>query len=104
PPLSVGPRRSCRSGRGVTSGNRRIESVAKYSERDRRVARRRAEQPVDHARLRDGVLAAEQQLPFTADRVAQVLELEPVGVDRLQLDALDAVVAADLDHRLVAMP
>ncbi len=38
------------------------------------------------------------------DRVCEVLELEPVRVDRLELDALGAVVAPELDHRLLAVP
>ena len=35
---------------------------------------------------------------LTADRRRHVLRLEPVGVDRFELDPLDAVVAAQLDH------
>ena len=38
----------------------------------------------------DRVVAAEQQLRLAADRVAHVLELEPVGVLALELDPLDA--------------
>ena len=55
-------------------------------------------------RLGNGVLSPEKERRLAADGVAQVLELEPVGVDRLELDPLDAVVAAQLDHRLIAMP
>ena len=52
-----------------------------------------AEQRVDRARLTDGVLATQQKRRFAGDGVREVLELEPVRVDRLELDALDASVS-----------
>ncbi len=52
----------------------------------------------------DRVLASEQQLGLAADGVAHVLELEPVGVLPRELDPLDAVAAAHLDHRHIAVP
>src|SRR5579864_9064114 len=50
------------------------------------------------------VLSAEQRLCLAADRVAEVLKLDPVRVDALELDALDAAVPPQLDHRVDAVP
>lgn len=55
-------------------------------------------------RLTDGILSAQKKRRLAVDGVAQILELEPVGVDRVELDPLDAVVATQLDHGLIAMP
>ena len=52
--------------------------------------RRRGVQRLERARLAERVVAAEQQLALAADRVADVLELEAVGVLALELDPLDA--------------
>ena len=53
-------------------------------------------QRLEHARLLQRVVAPEQGLPDPADRVAEVLELEPVRVLLLDGDALDAPVAPEL--------
>src|SRR6185312_11510136 len=66
--------------------------------------RRRLVQRLECASLAECVLAAEQQLALAADRRTQVLELEPVRVGVLELDAFHAAVPAHLDHRLVAVP
>src|SRR5215211_3163220 len=59
----------------------------------------------DRAGLRDGVVAAEQRRALAAHRALEVGELERVRVRRPDLDALGgAVGAADLDHRLAAVP
>src|SRR5437763_1680672 len=52
----------------------------------------------------DGVLAAEARLPATCDGGGEVLELARVRVAALDLDALDAVGAAKLDHRGPRVP
>ena len=49
-------------------------------------------------------VASEHERHPARDRVAQVLELEAVGVERVELDALDPAVSAELDHRLAAVP
>jgi len=54
--------------------------------------------------LRDRVVATEQQLALAPDRVAEVLELEPVGVGQRDLDALDRSITADIDSRGDAVP
>ena len=64
----------------------------------------RVVQRLERPRLSDRVLAPEQQLPLPADRVRHVLELEPVGVDRLELDPLDLVPVPHLDHGHAAVP
>ena len=51
-----------------------------------------------------GVGDPEQRLALAADRVAEVLQLEPVGVLRLQLDALGLAVAAQLERGRLAVP
>src|SRR5262249_42190907 len=43
-------------------------------------------------------------LGFAADRRAEVLQLQPVRVGRLELDPLDPIVPPQLDHRHPAMP
>src|SRR5215475_6409070 len=73
-------------------------------EGDRCGSRRGAVQRFERSRLPDSVLSPEQQVGLTADRVAQVLELEPVRVAGLELDPLDATVPAELDDRMVAVP
>ena len=81
-----------RAARLADHARRRRRAAALAAERDdgRRPELGRAVQRLDHARLRERVGAAEQRLGLAADRVAQVLELEPVRVDRLDLDPLDA--------------
>src|SRR4029453_11937840 len=59
-------------------------SVVTPLERDRLARLGRAVQPPERPRLRDGILAAEEQLRLAADRTAQVLQLEPVRVGGLQ--------------------
>src|SRR2546423_889544 len=59
---------------------------------------------LERARLGDRVLAREQELAFAADRVADVLELEPVRIRRPDLDLLDLTVAPQLDPRVLRMP
>src|SRR5438046_4630878 len=61
-------------------------------------------QRLERARLADGVVAAEQELRLAPDRSAEVLELEAIRVDSFNLDALDAVVAAQLDPGRDAVP
>src|SRR5262249_8982386 len=83
--------------------NRGLAPVSRL-QRDGRTARGGLVQRPESARLADCVLAAEQQLALTADRGADVLELQPVGVRVLELDPLDAVVMPHLDDGLVAVP
>ena len=45
-------------------------------------------QRLEDAGLRERVVASEQRRALAADRVAQVLELQPVGIEALHLDAL----------------
>src|SRR5579872_4340527 len=61
-------------------------------------------QRLEDASLCDRVVSAEQQLRLAADRVADVLQLQPVRVRVRHLDALDLAVAAQLDHGCVAVP
>src|SRR4051794_19332987 len=62
-------------------------------------------QRLDGACLPDRVFAAEQRLAGPARGHGEVLELEPVGVRAVGLDALDgAAVAAQLDRALPAEP
>src|SRR5579862_7766715 len=61
-------------------------------------------QRLQYTRLAERVVAAEQRLRLAADRVAEVLQLEPVRVRVRKLDPLDLVSAAQLDHRLRAVP
>src|SRR2546423_11886909 len=56
---------------------------------------------VEGRRLADGVFAAENQRRLASDRGADVLELEPVGVGRLDADLLGSRVGpAQLDAGL----
>src|SRR5262245_66544928 len=64
----------------------------------------RGVQRFDRPRVADGVLAAEEQLRLAADRLAHVLELEPVRVGRLELDPLRSSVAPHFDHRRPPVP
>ena len=64
----------------------------------------RAAQGGDHARLGDGVVAAEQRGRAGADRPPEVFHLELVRIGRIHGDALDAVVPPELDHRVLAVP
>src|SRR5207249_7271511 len=59
---------------------------------------------IDHPRLTDGVLAPQERIGSAPNSVAEVLELEPIRVDRLDLDPLHPGVATKLDHRLDAVP
>ena len=52
---------------------------------------------LERARLRDGVLAAEEQRRASVNRICEVLELEPVGVRGRDGDALRSFVASELD-------
>src|SRR6187401_1474504 len=52
----------------------------------------RAEERVDRADLAHRILASEQRRALAADGGVQVLELQPVGIRRLDLDALHRVV------------
>src|SRR5215208_4657270 len=51
----------------------------------------------DRTSLPDGVAAAEQQRRAAANRVADILELEPIGVRRRDLDPLRSRLASKLD-------
>src|SRR3954465_3778475 len=73
-------------------------------QRDRRAGRRRPVQRLERTRLSERVLSPEEQLGLAADRVAQVLELQPVRVHVLELDLLDLSSPAQLDHRVQAVP
>src|SRR5437588_9424 len=66
--------------------------------------RGRAVQRLDDARVSDPVLATEQRLGTAADRVAQVVQLEPIGVRPVDLDPLDLTGTAELDHRAPCVP
>src|SRR5690348_10288291 len=57
-------------------------------------------QRLQHAGLADGVRAAQARRALARDRGGEVLELEPVRVGALDLDARAVVV----DARLVAVP
>src|SRR5690348_3134946 len=59
---------------------------------------------LERPRLAERVLAAEQELRLAANGIAHVLELEAIRVLRLELDALDGAVAAQLDHGVDAVP
>src|ERR1700693_5627732 len=61
-------------------------------------------QRLERPRLAQRILAPEQELRLAANRVAHVLELEPVRVLSLELDAFHAALAPQLDHRIDAMP
>ena len=61
-------------------------------------------QRLERPRLRERVLAAEKQLAAAANNVADVLDLELIRVGGLEFDALDAVVAAELDCGAIAVP
>src|SRR5258708_11965900 len=61
-------------------------------------------QRFEGARLPDRIGPSEEELALATDRVTEVLELEPVGVDLLDLDPLDPAVATELDPRDQAMP
>ena len=63
----------------------------------------RAVERLDRARLAERVLAPEERLGPAADRVARILELEPVRVDGIELDPLDSF-AVELEHRLAGVP
>src|SRR5262249_44369843 len=65
---------------------------------------RRAVQRLERAHLTERVLAPEQRLRLAADRVAEILELEPVRVEPLDLDPLDPAAAAQLDAGVEAVP
>src|SRR2546421_11920783 len=66
--------------------------------------RGRAVQRLDDARVSDPVLATEERRGAAADRVAQVVQLESVGVSRVDLDPLHVGPAAELDHRAPRVP
>src|SRR5256885_428743 len=78
--------------------------VAPCSQMHRPAARRGLPQRLERACLADRILSPEQKLVFAADRGAHVLELEPVRVDWLELDALQLGGASVLDHRNLAVP
>src|SRR3979490_1509950 len=61
-------------------------------------------QSFKHPGLRDCVVAAEEQLAIATDDVAEVFELEPVRVDRIERDPLDPSRAAELYPRHFAVP
>src|SRR5213592_2175713 len=86
----------------VRSG--KVENRLGPLRRDRRAGRRRPVQRLERTSLTQRVLASEQQLGLAADRVAEVLELQPVRIDGLELDPLAAVVPAKLDDRVHAVP
>ena len=48
--------------------------------------------------------SAQERIGLPANRVAEVLGLEPIRVDVLELDPFDSIAAPQLDHRLEAMP
>src|SRR5436190_4231590 len=74
------------------------------SQRHRRALGRRSMQRFKDPGLPERVVAAQKQLAVAADRVTEVLELEPVGVDRIDRDPVHASLAAELDARHGAMP
>jgi hypothetical protein len=59
---------------------------------------------LDCAHLTDSVLAPQERIRSAPDRVAEVLDLQPIRVGVLDLDPLESAVASQLDHRLDAMP
>src|SRR6188472_1261908 len=74
------------------------------SEACRRSALGGPEEGLDRAGLTQGVVAAEEERGVAGDRVGEVVELQAVGVRRVEPDLLDAVVPSQLDDGLVAMP
>src|SRR3954453_2225831 len=107
--VSDGPRGAVAAGAAIAisfgskSGTHQTPR-GQLTKRNRFPRRGRLVQRLDHSRLRDRILAAEQKLALAADRVAEVLELQAVRVHRLELDPLNSVFAPHLDHRLVAVP
>src|SRR5262245_43666365 len=61
-------------------------------------------QRLERPRLPESVFPSEPQGGLAANRVAQVLELQTVRVDGLELDSLDAVVPAELNDGVDAVP
>ena len=59
---------------------------------------------VERHRLTHRILASQQQLAPRRGSRPTVLQLEPVGVDGLELDPLDLSLAPQLDHRHAAVP
>src|SRR5437868_688009 len=74
------------------------------SRRSRCAAHRRIMQRPEHPGLPERVVTAEEELALAADRVADVLEFEPVGVHRIEIDPLNASLAPELDARRDAVP
>src|SRR5207248_5505163 len=102
-PSSKARRASERSASAACPATSTSSSRSLLSRRRRR-ARRRVVQRLERARLSERIVTAEEQLALAADRVAEVLELEPVRVLWLDLDPLDTALAAELDHRHGAVP
>ena len=68
-------------------------------ERDRTALVGRPVEGLDRAGLSERVVTAEQRLRATANGSAHVLELQAIGVFRLELGSLDAVLPPHLEHR-----
>src|SRR5689334_16194910 len=78
--------------------------VSEWLQPDRCAALRGGSEGFDRPRVPDGVVATQHQLRLAADRLADVLELEAIGVDGLELDPLRLTPAAELDHGLARVP
>src|SRR5260370_10721309 len=87
----------------LAEDDRRCQSAA-LADRHRTPAAGRLVQRLDGASLPHGIVAAEQWWRLAADREGHVLGFQPVGVGYRDLDPLDAVLAAHLDHPNAAMP
>ena len=66
-------------------------------QRDRSAGRGRAVERVDHARLPNGIVAAQQRLGLTPHRQTEVLDLQRIAVHVLDVDALAVHVEMRID-------
>src|SRR3954451_6329073 len=81
-----------------------MDQVREFSDLHPLPVLRRGVQRLERARLADRIPPPEQQLRLPAGGGADVLELEAVRVLMLHIDRLDALRAAFLDVRLIAVP